>query len=87
MTPSKILYSALTGTIAICLGLITAWASDTTTRMQALEVRANLAEQHFVAIQKDIQDIRERVQELKELIRDQSRYLPVVVTPPSAVRK
>lgn len=67
----KVLWSCLTGTIAIILALVGAWAKNVATHADQLEVRANVAEQHFVAIQHDIQDLRARLVELREMIKEQ----------------
>ncbi len=66
----KLLWGGLTGTTAIILAFTSSWAASIATHTSQLEQRANLAEQHFVAIQHDIQDLRERMVELKELVKE-----------------
>lgn len=68
----KILWAALTGCISLLILLVTAWAHDVTLRTVALETRSNLIDQHFIGVQKDYQDLRERMQEMKEMIKEQT---------------
>jgi hypothetical protein len=70
-TLNRVLWACLSGAVGLVILLVTSWAKDLAARTNNLEVRANIAEQHYVAIQKDIQDLRERMQELKDMFKDQ----------------
>lgn len=66
----KVLWGCLSGSAAIIIALVGSWAHEVSSHTAQLEARANVAEQHFVAIQHDIQDLRERMQELKDMLKE-----------------
>ena len=73
ISPNRIVWYALTGSITIILALVSAWAHDMTQRTTQIEARQNLTDQHFIELQGDIRDLREHIDELRESVKSQQR--------------
>ena len=71
MLLTKILAGALSLAVGIIVTMVAAWANQSNHRMDVLDQRVATIEQHYAAIQTDLQDLRGHVAELKNLLRQQ----------------
>jgi hypothetical protein len=69
---TKYLWSALAGSLGIIVLLVSAWARDTTSRTTTMEQRMATAEQHYAAIQSDVQDLRDHMKEIEWLLQKET---------------
>jgi septation ring formation regulator EzrA len=69
MPLTKVLWAALSGSLGVIVLMAAAWASEVKSSTSSLEQRLSVVEQHYSAIQADLQDLREHVKEIKEMLR------------------
>lgn len=71
MNLTRILWGSLAGACGVIVLLVSAWASDTTSRQTLAEQRLNTVESHYAAIQSDVSDLRDHIKDIEELLREQ----------------
>jgi len=72
-TASGVVWFLFSVSILVIFSLVAAWASSQSTRLNQLEERANIVEQHFAALQVEIGDLRGHIDELGKKIDGQGR--------------
>jgi peptidoglycan hydrolase CwlO-like protein len=73
MTLTKFLAGALGVAVTAIMALVGAWASDATHRANTFDSRISVVEQHYAAIQADLQDLREHIEQLQVTVERQEK--------------
>lgn len=79
MPLSKVLWTALTGTLVVTTMLLGAWGHDTTIRLETTDQRLATVEQHYAAIEANLSALHEELVEMRsdlERQRENERYDP-----------
>lgn len=66
MNLTKIIWTALTGSVTLVVFLLGSWMGDVNHHTEQTDIRLTTTEQHYAAIQQDLQDLREDLRDLKK---------------------
>lgn len=73
MSLQKILVTALGFAASIIVMLVSAWGAETTMRVTSMETRLNIVEQHYAAIESQLSDIRQHLDEVRSDLHKEGR--------------
>ena len=72
MTLPKVLYAALTGCLFLIVSLVGSWMHGVQSQQEAQAARLAAIEQHYVAIQTDLQYLRAEIQDLRAELKEEA---------------